>query len=77
MWPQEKAESAGPPWQAHEEHLSSLLVVNFYRLILYLNCAIVMDSFATDYDSMSLMSSSGIHGSVPTCSAVASKVCWY
>lgn len=67
MWLQEKAENAGPPWQGHGEHLFSLLVVNFYRLILYLKCAIVMGSFAIHCDSMSLMSSSGIHGSVTRC----------
>ncbi|RMC18343.1 hypothetical protein DUI87_04229 [Hirundo rustica rustica] len=37
-------------------------------------CAIVMGSFAIDYDSTSLMSSSGIHGSVTRCTAVAFKI---
>lgn len=44
--------------------MSFLLVVTFYRVILYLKCAIVMGSFAIHCDSTSVMSSSSIHGSV-------------
>lgn len=44
--------------------MSFLLVVTFYRLILYLQCTVVMGSFAVHCDSTSIMSSSSIHGSV-------------
>lgn len=62
---QEKAENTGPPWCDREKcNTSFLWVVTFYRVILYLKCAIVMSSFAIHCDSTIVMSSSSIHGSV-------------